>query len=143
MLGRISPGQFRAIYQELTSDMSTSDNKISKQFDDQLHAILKVGDDNIFRDLRVHNINKSSFNDFWSAAETTIEDLKAVNDRRHAKSAGQEDIVVNMAFAVFVCDLYERCIVTAKAKMIQDEPIPSYSWFKFNFGQNILTPMPR
>ena len=108
MLGRISPGQFRAIYQELTSDMSTSDNKISKQFDDQLHAILKVGDDNIFRDLRVHNTNKSSFNDFWLAAETTIEDLKAVNNHRHAESAGQGDIVVNMALAVFVCDLYER-----------------------------------
>ena len=50
---------------------------------------LKVGDDNIFQDLRVHNTNKSSFDDFWSATETTIENLKAVNDRRHTESAGQ------------------------------------------------------
>ena len=92
--------------------MSTSDNEISKQYDDRMRLILKVGGDNIFRDLRVHNTNKSSFDDFWSAAETTIEDLKAVNDRRHAESAGQGNVVVNMALAVSVCDLYGRCIVT-------------------------------
>ena len=120
MLDTISPGQFRAIYQELTGD-NTSDNKISKQYHDRMRLILKVGDDNIFRDLRVHNTNKSSFDDFLSAAETTIEDLKAVNDRRHAESAGQRDVVVNMALGMSICDLYERCIITAKAKNIKDE----------------------
>ena len=48
MVDKISPGQFQAIYQELTGDMSTSDNKISKQYDDRMCLILKVGDDNIF-----------------------------------------------------------------------------------------------
>ena len=80
MLDTISLGQFRAIYQQLTGDISTSDNKISKQYHDRMRLILKVGDENIFRDLRVHNTNKSSFDDFWSADETTIEDLEAVND---------------------------------------------------------------
>ena len=120
MLDTISPGQFRAIYQELTGD-NTSDNKISKQYHDRMRLILKVGDDNIFRDLRVHDTNKSSFDDFLLAAETTIEDLKTVNDRRHAESAGQRDVVVNMALGMSICDLYERCIVTAKAKNIKDE----------------------
>ena len=120
MLDTVSPGQFRAIYQELTGD-NTSDNKISKQYHDRMRLILKVGDDNIFRDLRVHNTNKSSFDDFLSAAETTIEDLKAVTDRRHAESAGQRDVVVNMALGMSICDLYERRIVTAKAKKIKDE----------------------
>ena len=101
MLDKISPGQFRAIYQELTGDMSASDNKISKQHDYRMCLILKV-EDNTFRHLRVHNTNKSSFDDFWSAAETTIEDLKAVNARRHAEPAGQGDVVVNMALAVSV-----------------------------------------
>ena len=120
MLDTISPGQFRAIYQELTGD-NTSDNKISKQYHDRMRLILKVGDDNIFRDLRVHETNKSSFDDFLLAAETTIEDLKTVNDRRHAESAGQRDVVVNMALGMSICDLYERCIITAKAKNIKDE----------------------
>ena len=120
MLDTISPGQFRAIYQELTGD-NTSDNKISKQYHDRMCLILKVGDDNIFRDLRVHETNKSSFDDFLLAAETTIEDLKTVNDRRHAESAGQRDVVVNMALGMSICDLYERCIITAKAKNIKDE----------------------
>ena len=120
MLDTISPGQFRAIYQELTGD-NTSDNKISKQYHDRMRLILKVGDDNIFRDLRVHDTNKSSFDDFLLAAETTIEDLKTVNDRRHAESAGQRDVVVNMALGMSICDLYERCIITAKAKNIKDE----------------------
>ena len=120
MLDTISPGQFRAIYQELTGN-NTSDNKISKQYHDRMRLILKVGDDNIFRDLRVHDTNKSSFDDFLLAAETTIEDLKTVNDRRHAESAGQRDVVVNMALGMSICDLYERCIITAKAKNIKDE----------------------
>ena len=120
MLDTISPGQFRATYQELTGD-NTSDNKISKQYHDRMRLILKVGDDNIFRDLRVHETNKSSFDDFLLAAETTIEDLKTVNDRRHAESAGQRDVVVNMALGMSICDLYERCIITAKAKNIKDE----------------------
>ena len=120
MLDTVSPGQFRAIYQELTGD-NTSDNKISKQYHDRMRLILKVGDDNIFRDLRVHDTNKSSFDDFLLAAETTIEDLKTVNDRRHAESAGQRDVVVNMALGMSICDLYERCIITAKAKNIKDE----------------------
>ena len=120
MLDTVSPGQFRAIYQELTGD-NTSDNKISKQYHDRMRLILKVGDDNIFRDLRVHETNKSSFDDFLLAAETTIEDLKTVNDRRHAESAGQRDVVVNMALGMSICDLYERCIITAKAKNIKDE----------------------
>ena len=121
MLDTISLGQFRAIYQELTGDISTSDNKISKQHHNRMRLILKVGDDNIFRDLRVHGTNKSSFDDFLLAAETTIEDLKTVNDRRHAESAGQRDVVVNMALGMSICDLYERCIITAKAKNIKDE----------------------
>ena len=120
MLDTVSPGQFRAICQELTGD-NTSDNKISKQYHDRMRLILKVGDDNIFRDLRVHDTNKSSFDDFLLAAETTIEDLKTVNDRRHAESAGQRDVVVNMALGMSICDLYERCIITAKAKNIKDE----------------------
>ena len=109
MLDKISSGQFRIIYQELTGDMSTSDNKLSKQYNDWMCLILKIGNDNIFWDLRVHNTNKSSFNDFWLDAETTIEDLKAVNHCRHAESAGLGD-VVNMALAMSVHDLYERCI---------------------------------
>ena len=120
MLDTVSLGQFRAIYQELTGD-NTSDNKISKQYHDRMRLILKVGDDNIFRDLRVHDTNKSSFDDFLLAAETAIEDLKTVNDRRHAESPGQRDVVVNMALGMSICDLYERCIITAKAKNIKDE----------------------
>ena len=38
-----------------------------------------------------------------------------------------------MALAVSVRDLYERCIVTAKAKNIKGEHISSYSWFKSQF----------
>ena len=38
-----------------------------------------------------------------------------------------------MVLAVSVRDLYERCIVAAKAKIIKDEHIPSYSSFRFQF----------
>ena len=68
MMEKISPSQFLTIFSELTSDYSVSDNKISKETDDRLRAIVKNADDSVLRDLRKNNGQKPKFYKFWEIA---------------------------------------------------------------------------
>ena len=64
MHDKISPGQFRTIFKELTGDCSVSDNKVSKDMDERMQLILSVSDNSVLRDLRVKNHRNPSFDDF-------------------------------------------------------------------------------
>lgn len=135
MEDRISPASFRAIYRELTGDISVTDNSTSKEQDERIKVILNTCDESVLRDLRVKNHRKSSFDAFWDIAEKVIEKLQAtaVNDRRHAQSTKDGDVVVNMSLAVSARHLYELCVKEAKSCDIVEENIPSLSWFRFQF----------
>ena len=130
---KISPTQYRAIYRELTGDESVSDNQISKEIDERYRLILKVADSNVIRDLRVHNHRKSSFDMFWKFTKQKIEELTAVNDRRHIETTENGNVVVNLALALTVRVLYEKCKVYAIQKGVTEENIASLSWFRFQF----------
>ena len=69
MHDKISPGQFRTIYKELTGDCSVSDNKISKAMDERMHLILSVSDDNILRELCINNHRNLYFDEFWAVTK--------------------------------------------------------------------------
>ena len=69
MHDKISPGQFRTIYKELTGDYSVSDNRISKAMDERMHLILSVSDDNILRELCITNHRNLHFDDFWAVTK--------------------------------------------------------------------------
>ena len=130
---KISPAQYRAMYRKLIGDESLSDNQISKEIHERYKLILKVADSNVICDLRVHNHRKSSFDMFWKFTEQKIEELTAVNDRRHSETTENGNVVVNLALALSVRDLYEKCKVYAIEKGVTEENIPSLSWFRFQF----------
>ena len=132
MEDKILPAQYRAIYRELTGDESVSDNQISEEIDERYKLILKVADSNVIRDLRVCNHRKNSFDMFWKFTEQKIEELTAVNGRRHSETT-ENGNVVNLALALSVRDLYEKCKVYAIEKGVTEENIPSLSWFRFQF----------
>ena len=53
---------------------------------------------------------KTNFDSFWDIAKNLIEELTAVDDRRHTQgSTTSGDIVVNMAIAISARNLYDKC----------------------------------
>ena len=72
MHDKISPGQFRTIYKELTGDCSVSDNKVSEDTDERMQLILSVSDNVTLRDVYINNHRNSSFDDFWDVREKEI-----------------------------------------------------------------------
>ena len=123
MEDKISPAQYHAIYRELIGDESVSDNQISKKINERYKLVLKVANSNVICDLRVHNHRKSSFDMFWKFTEQKIEELTAVNDRRHSETTENGNVIVNLTLALSVRDLYEKCKVYAIEKGITEENI--------------------
>ena len=103
---KILPAQYGPIYHKLTGDESVSDNQISEEIDERYKLILKVADSNVICDLCVHNHRKSSFDMFWKFTEQKIEELTAVNDRCHSETTENGNVVINLALALSVRDLY-------------------------------------
>ena len=62
-----------------------------------------------------------------------IEELTVVNDCRHSETTENWNVVVNLALALSVRDLHEKCKVYAIQKGVTEENILSLSWFKFQF----------
>ena len=55
---KISPGQFRAIYDKLTGDKSVSSAEKSKEMYEQMKLISKTADPNILQNLHANNGRK-------------------------------------------------------------------------------------
>ena len=70
---------------------------------------------------------------FWKFTEQKIEELTAVNNRCHSETTENGNIVINLALALSVRDLYEKCKVYVIEKGVTQENITSLSWFKFHF----------
>ena len=53
---------------------------------------------------------KTTFDSFWDSTKNVIEELTAVDDRRHTQSSTTSgEVVVNMATAISASDLYDQC----------------------------------
>ena len=77
---------------------------------------------------------KTKFDSFWDIAKNVIEELTAVDDRRHTQgSTTSGEVVVNMAIAISTHDLYDKCKNAYLKKQLPENEIPSFSWFKFQF----------
>ena len=77
---------------------------------------------------------KAKFDSFWDIAKNVIEELTAVDDRRHTQgSTTSGEVVVNMAIAISAHDLYDKCKNAYLKKQLPENEIPSFSWFKFQF----------
>ena len=50
---------------------------------------------------------------FWKFTEQKIEELTAVNDCCHSETTENGNAIVNLALALSVRDLYEKCKVYA------------------------------
>ena len=59
MLDKISPAQFRFIYQEITGDNSKADTQKQAEYDERIRCIIKNADPTLCRDLRVNNGKKN------------------------------------------------------------------------------------
>ena len=70
---------------------------------------------------------------FWKFPEQKTEELTTVNDRRHSEMTENGNVIINLALALSVRDLYEKCKVYTIEKGVTEENIPSLSWFRFQF----------
>ena len=129
---KISTAEFRAIYSELTGDESKGSNRTEREIDNRLKLIMHNLTPQLAKDLRVNNARKGKFDQFWDICQKVISDLTAVDDRRHGPASENGDVVVNMAVAISAPQLYDKCKIEA-LKTLQEEDIPSLSWFKFQF----------
>ena len=109
----------------MTGDESVSENAISKEVDDRVHAIMHNLDPSLARDLRVNNSRKTTFEKFCDVCEKLMDSMTVVDDWCNASGDSVGDAVVNMAISAK--DLYN------KWKELKEEEIPSLSLFKFQF----------
>ena len=77
------------------------------------------------------------FEDFWNVVVAHIDAKTAVDDRRHGGVTIDGDIVVNMALAGSLADLYRQCVKISQENNIN--AIPSYAWFLLQFCPSSAT----
>ena len=134
MLNKISPAQFRFIYQEITGDNSKADTQKQAEHNECICCIIKNTDPALCQDLCISNGKKIKFDSFWDIAKNVMKELTAVDDKRHTQgSTTSSEVVVNMAIAISAHDLYDKCKNTYLKKQLPENEIPSFSWFKFQF----------
>ena len=64
---------------------------------------------------------------FWKFTKQKTEELTAVNDCCHSETTENGNVIVNLALAFSVRDLYEKCKVYAIEKGVNEENILSLS----------------
>ena len=98
---------------------------------------VRLGED-ILCDLRENNGLVPKFDEFWDNVSTFIDDKTAVDNRRHCNSTGDSDVVVSMAMATSLAEIYRQCVKIANDK---DPPpnVLTYSWFLHRFWPTTKT----
>ena len=85
------------------------ETKEQQEYDQRLKAILKNLDPTLCRDLRIHNTGKIKYDKFGNIAKLKIDELTAVNDRRHTEGNTEiGEVVVNFAVVISAPDLYKQ-----------------------------------
>ena len=131
----MKPYKAEYIIKTLLGDASAPVNDTSASISARFNRYIQLGED--IQDLRENNGAIPKFDGFWDIVEKYIDDKTAVDDRRHCSSSG-DDIVVNMALATSLADLFWQCQQIA---INSDPPIsvPSYSWFLHQFWPTTKT----
>ena len=97
-------------------------------------------DSSLCRDLQIYNARKSKYDKFWEIAAAKIEEMTAVDDRRHAAASIEAgDVVVNMALAISALDLHKKCCQEAEKAGLRAGETPSHSWFNLQFWSKEAT----
>ena len=130
LFDRISPAEFRAHYRELTGDESVSEDSVSKEVDNRIQCIMHNLDPTLARDLRINNCRKAMFDKFWDICDKMLEELTAVDERRHSSEDQDGVVIVNMGMAISAKDLHGKCKDAALNEGMQEDEIPSLSWFQ-------------
>ena len=131
LFDRISPAEFRALYRELTGDESVSKDSVSKEVDNRIQCIMHNLDPTLARDLRINNCRKAMFDKFWDICDKVLEELTAVDERRNSSEDKVGDVIVNMGMAISAKDLHGKRKDAALNEGMQEDEIPSLSWFRF------------
>ena len=95
--------------------------------------ILKHADPALSRDLRKDNASKIKYDQFWDIAQKQIDEMTAVNDRRHSAGSSLSGEVLSTWLSISAPDLYNNCRQDALDANLTENEIPSLSWFKFQF----------
>ena len=102
----------------------------------RFNRYVQLGED-IIHDLNENNGTVPKFDGFWDIVQKYIDDKTSVDDRRHCSSSG-DDIVVHMAVATSLADIYRQCQQIA----VSSEPpvdVPTYCWFLHQFWPTTKT----
>ena len=125
MFDRISPAQFRLIYREITGANSAPDTKQQVEFNLKMQTIMGNLGSSLCRDVRIYNARKSKYDKFWEIAAAKIEEMTAVDDRRHATASRETgDVVVNMALAISAHHLHKQCCQEVEKAGLTAEETP-------------------
>ena len=104
-LGITSPKNADFVLKDLLRDDSAAMTKDAKELQDRLNIFVNSGED-IIVDLRCNNGKVPKYEEFWSVVVKHIEDMTAVNDRRHDSADGNGDVVVYIAMASSYAEIY-------------------------------------
>ena len=135
-IGVVKPFKAEYIIKTLIGDASAPDNETSTAILARFNRYVQLGED-IIQDLRENNGAVPKFDAFWDIVQKYIDDKTPVDDRRHCSSSG-DDVVVNMALATSLADIFRQCqqIATSSQPPVD---VPSYCWFLHQFWPTTKT----
>ena len=87
----------------------------------------------MLRDLQVNNGRTPKYDKFWDLVNRQLEEMQAVDDRRHSHSNEDGLVVANVAVTISAPDLCKKCKEAAIASGFGEDEIPALSTFKFQF----------
>ena len=79
------------------------------------------------RDLPIYNACKSKYDTFWEIVAAKVEEMTAVDDRRHTTGS------VETGEAISAPDFYKKCYQEAEKSGLTAAEMLSLSWFKLQF----------
>ena len=129
-VGVTKPHRAEYLIRSLLGDSSASNSENQKSILQRFHEYVSLGTD-IICDLRMNNGAKQKFDEFWDIVKEFIENKTAVDDRRWGQEA-EGEIVVTMAVATSLSDIYRQCTEIAESKTSPVE-VPSKQWFTLQF----------
>ncbi len=106
----VKPYQARATNKLLSGDKYISENKLSKEMDKRVQAVLENADkDVIIVDLHKNSGRPQRFQQFWEIVDRFLEDITAVDDRKHDNISSEGDVITHSKFHVRYVQTGETC----------------------------------
>ena len=87
----------------------------------------------MLRNWQANNSRTPRYDKFWDLVNQYLEEMQAVDYRRHSRSNEDGLVVTNMAVANSTPDLYKKCKEAAIVSVFREDEIPALPTFKFQF----------